>query len=159
VGEGDIVLINTGWHHRYGDNMEYFGHGPGLSEAAARWLVERGVKLVGIDTPTVDHPLATTLARRHRGIGPLIVELPRRYRQRTGRQPVEDFPDWNPAHRTLLRAGIPTIENVGAEVDSVNGRRCAFQAFPWDWPEGDACVVRLVAILDPTGEYRLESGL
>jgi kynurenine formamidase len=158
VGEGDIVLINTGWHHGYADDMEYFGHGPGLSEAAARWLIDRRVKMVGIDTATVDHPLATGLAQRHRSVGPLIVELPRQYRARTGRQPVEDFPDWNPAHRALLRAGIPTIENVGAEVDSVSGMRCAFQAYPWHWPEGDACVVRLVAILDPGGEYRLESG-
>jgi kynurenine formamidase len=158
VGAGDIVLINTGWHRGYADSMEYFGHGPGLSEAAAQWLVDRGVKLVGIDTATIDHPLATSLAQGHRGLGPLITELPRRYHARTGRQPADDFPAWNPAHRLLLRAGIPTIENVGGEVDSVNGKRCAFQAFPWFWPEGDACVVRLVAILDPTGEYRLESG-
>jgi kynurenine formamidase len=157
-GAGDIVVINTGWHHGYGDDMRYFGHGPGLSVAGAEWLVARGVKLVGIDTPTVDHPLATSLAQRHRGIGPLIVELPRRYRERTGRLPADDFPAWMPAHRALLRAGIPTIENVGGEVDDVNGLRCAFQAFPWDWPEGDACVVRLAAILDPSGEYRLESG-
>jgi hypothetical protein len=40
----------------------------------------------------------------------------------------------------------------------VSGRWCTFQAYPWFWPDGDACVVRLVAILDPTGDYRLESG-
>jgi kynurenine formamidase len=158
VGAGDIVIINTGWHHRYSDSIEYFGHGPGLSEAAAGWLVQRGVKLVGIDTATIDHPLATSLAQSYRGLGPLIKELPRRYAARTGRQPAEDHPEWNPAHRALLAAGIPTIENVGADVDAVNGRWCTFQAFPWFWPEGDACVVRLVAILDPTGDYRLESG-
>ena len=158
IGEGDIVVINTGWHHRYSDSIEYFGHGPGLSNAAAGWLVDRGVKLVGIDTATIDHPLATSLAQSYRGLGPLIKELPRRYAARTGRQPAEDHPEWNPAHRTLLAAGIPTIENVGADLDVVSGRWCAFQAFPWFWPEGDACVVRLVAILDPTGDYRLESG-
>jgi kynurenine formamidase len=158
VGTGDIVIINTGWHRRYSDSIEYFGHGPGLSAAAAGWLVDRGVKLVGVDTATVDHPLATSLARGYRGLGPLIKELPRRYAARTGRQPEDDFPEWNPAHRALLAAGIPTIENVGAEVDAVDGRWCTFQAYPWFWPEGDACVVRLVAILDPTGAYRLESG-
>jgi kynurenine formamidase len=158
IGAGDIVIINTGWHHRYADSIEYFGHGPGLSTAAAGWLVDRGVKLVGIDTATIDHPLATSLAQSYRGLGPLIKELPRRYAARTGRQPSEDYPEWNPAHRALLAAGIPTIENVGADLDAVSGRWCTFQAFPWFWPEGDACVVRLVAILDPTGDYRLESG-
>ena len=158
VGAGDIVIINTGWHARYSDNMEYFGHGPGLSEAAGQWLASRGVKLVGIDTATIDHPLATSFAQQHRGVGPFVVELPRRYHARTGRTVTADFPAWNPAHRLLAKAGIPTIENVGGDVASVTGKRCAFHAFPWPWPEADACVIRLVAILDPGGSYRLESG-
>jgi len=40
----------------------------------------------------------------------------------------------------------------------VSGRRCTFQGFPWKWHEGDACVIRLVAIFDPSGNYRIESG-
>jgi len=76
----------------------------------------------------------------------------------TGREAIEDFPEWNPAHKTLLAAGIPTIENVGADLDEVSGKRCTFQGFPWKWHEGDACVIRLVAIFDPSGNYRIESG-
>ena len=38
------------------------------------------------------------------------------------------------------------------------GKRCTFQAYPWNWPEGDACLVRFVAMLDPAGAYRLEAG-
>lgn len=158
VGAGDIVLLNTGWHRRFADDMEYFGHGPGLSPAAAGWLADRGVKLVGVDTASVDHPLATSFAQAHRGLGPHIPELPRRYRARTGREASADFPDWNPAHRLLARAGIPTVENVGGSVAAVTGLRCAFHAYPWPWPEADACVIRLIAILDPSGEYRLERG-
>lgn len=158
VGVGDIVVLNTGWHQKFADDMEYFGHGPGLTEEAAWWLAGRGVKLVGVDTASVDHPLATSLAQAHRGLGPYVPELPRRYRGRTGREVAADFPDWNPAHRLLARAGIPTIENVGGSVAAVTGLRCAFHAYPWPWPEADACVIRLVAILDPSGEYRLERG-
>ena len=158
IEPGDVVIINTGWHRNYTDNMEYFGHAPGLSEAAAAWLVERDVRFVGIDTPNIDHALATTLAQSHRLIGPLIVELPRRYKKRTGREVVEDYPDWQPAHRLLAKAGVPTIENVGADVDAVTGQRCAFHAIPWNWAKADACLVRLVAILDASGTYRIESG-
>src|SRR4029079_2981029 len=71
---------------------------------------------------------------------------------------IKDFPEWNPAHKVLLTAGIPTIENVGGELDAWSGQRCTFQGFPWRWYEGDACVIRLVAILDPKGANRLESG-
>jgi kynurenine formamidase len=152
----DIVLINTGWHRRYADSKEYFGHAPGLSREAAEWLVEKGIKLVGMDTATIDHPLATSLAA-HRN-GPQIKYLIPEYRQATGREAIADFPDWNVAHKTLLAAGIPTIENVGGDLDEVTGRRCTFQGVPWNWREGDACVIRLVAIFDPSGNYRLESG-
>ena len=152
----DIVLINTGWHRKYSDSKEYFGHAPGLSKRAAQWLVEKRVKLVGVDSATVDHPLATSIGP-HRN-GPQIKYLLPEYQQATGRQAIEDFPEWNPAHRALLAAGIPTIENVGGDLDEVTGKRCTFQGFPWRWHEGDACVIRLVAIFDPSGNYRLETG-
>jgi kynurenine formamidase len=40
----------------------------------------------------------------------------------------------------------------------VTGKRVTFAAFPWRWVKGDGCIVRLVAIVDPSGEYRLETG-
>jgi kynurenine formamidase len=158
VQPGDFVVINTGWHAKFADDMDYFVQGPGLSATAAQWLRDKGAKVVAIDTAQVDHPLATSFAQKHRGLGPFVIELPRRYRQRTGREVTADFPDWNPAHRLLAKAGIPTIENVGGDVDAVTGQRAAFHALPWPWPEADACIIRFVAILDTTGDYRLERG-
>ena len=152
----DIVIINTGWHKKYADSQEYFGHGPGLSGEAAAWLAARKVKLVGVDTAAVDHPMATSIGP-HRN-GPQISYVLPRYREKFGRDAIDDFPEWNPAHRALLEKGIPTVENVGGDVDVVTGKRCTFHAYPWEWVEGDACVIRLVAMLDPTGDYRVESG-
>ena len=156
VRSRDIVIVNTGWHAKYADSQEYFGRAPGLDRTAADWLVERGVKLFGIDTASVDHPLATSLAD-HRG-GPLMKYLADEYQKVTGRIPKDDFPDWNPAHRRLLSAGIPTIENVGGSLGQVSGRRCSFHAYPWKWEGGDACIIRLMAITDPSGAYRIEPG-
>jgi kynurenine formamidase len=156
IKAGDIVLINTGWHRKYADSKEYFGYAPGLSKHAAEWLVKKRVKLVGIDTACVDHPLATSLGP-HRN-GPQIKYLLPEYKESTGCEAIKDFPEWNAAHRTLLEAGIPTIENVGGDLDALGGKRCTFQGFPWKWHEGDACVIRLVAMLDPKGACRLERG-
>lgn len=152
----DIVVIVTGWHRKYSDSIEYFGRAPGLAPAAAKWLVERRVNLVAVDTPQIDHPLATSLGL-HRN-GPQMKRIPKEYESDTGRNAREDFPDWNPAHRILLEAGVPTVENVGADVDELLGKRCTFHAYPWNWSEGDACPIRMVAILDPGGNYRLGAG-
>ncbi len=156
IKKGDVVLINTGWHQRYADSKEYFGYAPGLSKRAAAWLVKKGVKLVGVDTACVDHPLATSLGP-HRN-GPQIKYLIPEYKEATGREAIRDFPEWNAAHRILLAGGIPTIENVGGDLNDLNGQRCTFQGFPWKWREGDACVIRLVAMLDRKARVRFERG-
>ncbi len=153
IREGDIVILNLGWHDKYADSREYFGEAPGLSVEAAEWLVDKNVKMVGVDTPNIDHPLATLLGCHRKG--PHIRRLPKYYQDETGKDPKVEFPDFAPAHKTLLRAGIPTIENVGGALDAITGQRATFHAMPWRWIEGDACVVRLVALQDPTQSYRI----
>jgi kynurenine formamidase len=144
INPGDIVLINTGWHRRWSDSYAYFGEAPGLAPSAARFLIERKVKLVGVDLPAIDHPLATSMGmHRH---GPLDKRVVDNFRRETGKDPKQAFPDWNPAHRMLLAAGIPTIEEIGGEIGALSGRRATICAFPWHWPGGDASIVRLIAI-------------
>ena len=69
IQKNDIVMINTGSHHNYGDNPDYFAYSPGLYKEAAEWIVERGVKLVGIDVQALDHPLGTFLGPHGPGPG------------------------------------------------------------------------------------------
>ena len=82
----------------------------------------------------------------------------REYEEETGRRVLDDFPHWEPCHRAILSRGICGIENVGGEIDRVTGMRVTFAAFPWRWKEGDGCIVRLVAIVDRSGSYRIETG-
>ena len=35
---------------------------------------------------------------------------------------------------------------------------CTFAFFPWNWDRGDGCIIRLVAMIDKAGAYRIESG-
>ena len=156
IRKNDIVMINTGSHHHWGDNPDYFAYSPGLYKGAAEWLVEREVKLVGVDVQALDHPLGTFLGPH--GPGPAQPHLNDEYRAQTGRDIIEDFPYWEPAHKILMTNGIPGIENIGGDLDKITGKRCTFQGFPWKWHEGDACVIRLTAIFDPSGAYRLEPG-
>jgi kynurenine formamidase len=156
VQQGDVVVIVTGWHHKYADGLEYFGASPGLSKDAADWLVKKGCRMVAVDTPQIDHPLATSLGP-HRG-GPLMNRLVKAYQDATGLDPKNEHPEWNVAHKTLLAAGIPTIEQVGGDVDELAGKRATFAATPWKFEYGDACPVRFVAMIDPTGTCRIDAG-
>jgi kynurenine formamidase len=156
VREDDIVLINTGWHKRYSDSKEYFGYAPGLSKAAAEWLVAKKVKLLGVDSGTVDHPLATSIGPQRNG--PQIKYLLPEYKAATGRNIIDDFPHWEPAHKIMMTNGIPGIENIGGDIDKITGKRCTFFAFPWRWPDGEGCALRVVAAIDPTQSFRFETG-
>jgi kynurenine formamidase len=80
------------------------------------------------------------------------------YRAETGREVSEDFPDWEPAHKVMLSAGIPGIENIGGDLDAVTGKRCTFMAFPWRFPQGDGCPIRVVAVIDPDQTFRIPTG-
>jgi kynurenine formamidase len=156
IQPGDIVIVNTGWHRYYGDNRKYFVESPGTYKEAGIWLKERGVKGFGIDCQALDHPLGTAIGPQPNG--PLIPGVLEAYKEHTGREAADDFPEWEPCHRQLLGNGIVGFENVGGQIDEVTGKRVTFAAFPWRWTKGDGCIVRLVAILDPTGEYRIETG-
>ena len=156
IQKNDIVMINTGSHKNYGDNPDYFAYSPGLYKEAAEWIVERGVKLVGIDVQALDHPLGTFLGPH--GPGPAQPHLDDEYFAETGRHIIDDFPHWEPAHKIMMTNGIPGIENIGGEIDKITGKRCTFFAFPWRWPDGEGCALRVVAVLDPTQSFRFETG-
>lgn len=53
IGSGDVVLFYTGWAARYQD-PKYFEDYPPLGEALAKYLVERKVKMIGVDICSPD---------------------------------------------------------------------------------------------------------
>ena len=67
----DIVLLRTGADERIG-SKEYFAQ-PGLGRDGTLWLVEQGVKIIGIDAYTLDRPFANMVADfRRTGDGRVI---------------------------------------------------------------------------------------
>src|SRR5437773_12200182 len=72
IAAGAIVLFRTGWGSRWPNRARYLGttktgqaavhelHFPGIHPDAARWLVQRRVRAVGIDTPSIDRGQSTT---------------------------------------------------------------------------------------------------
>jgi kynurenine formamidase len=56
----DIVLLHTGADKRIG-TADYFAQ-PGLGRDGTLWLVEQGVRVIGIDAYTIDRPFASMVA-------------------------------------------------------------------------------------------------
>jgi len=118
VRKGDIVIINTGWHHKW-EEPEYASKFPGIVKSGADWLVKNGVRMVGVDWICVDHPSQTDMGDN----------------------------SWA-SHKILLSNNIPIIENIGGEVDKVTGQRCTIIALPVKVMDGDGFPIRVVAILE-----------
>jgi kynurenine formamidase len=67
----DIVLLQTGADARLG-SKDYFAQ-PGLGREGVLWLVEQGVRVIGIDAYTLDRPFADMVADyRRTGDGQFI---------------------------------------------------------------------------------------
>jgi kynurenine formamidase len=113
---GDMVFLSTGCGDHYGTEL-YFKH-PYISEALARWLVERQVSIVGVDFLSADMPYAMR---------------PPGYTA--------------PAHKVLLGNEVLIIENL-ANLGAVAGRRVRVCALPINVKGGDGALARVVAMED-----------
>jgi kynurenine formamidase len=113
VNAGDILMLYTGWDDKF-DSPDYNLH-PYLSVDAAQWMVDKRIKMFGIDCITVDLP--TPL--RPKGF---------------------DFP----VHRMLLGNGVLIAENV-TNLGSILGRTSRILALPLRVKGSDAGHARIVA--------------
>lgn len=159
IEKDDIVIIHTGWHRYWGDSQQYFLYSPGLGREAGEWLVNKGVKAVGVDQQALDHPLHTAIGPH--GPGPLRRDVCAEYEKETGIPVSEAFPEWEPCHNLLMKNGIMGWENVGGDIEMVLGKRVTISGFPIRWYKGDGSIVRLVAMIDeddlnkvPPREYK-----
>ncbi|MPZ54825.1 MAG: cyclase family protein [Acidimicrobiia bacterium] len=56
VVDGDMCFFYTATYDRHRGTPEYLSEFAGLGESAAEWIVDRGIKIFGVDSPTPDNP-------------------------------------------------------------------------------------------------------
>jgi kynurenine formamidase len=119
VKERDIVLIHTG-AGAYNHEERYKTDHPGMSAEATRWLIARGVRLMGIDAITFDPPVWAMFEKK------LFWE----------------------AHRVMWDEEYWHLENL-MNLEQI-GRPFGFQlcVLPVKWVGTTAAPVRAVAVID-----------
>jgi kynurenine formamidase len=60
IRPGDIVLFHTGAYGRLHGTADYLSQYPGIGESGSAWIVERGIKTFGVDSPSPDNPASRT---------------------------------------------------------------------------------------------------
>ena len=119
VKERDIVLIHTG-AGAYNHEERYKTDHPGMSAEATRWLIARGVRMMGIDAITFDPPVWAMFEKK------LFWE----------------------AHRVMWDEEYWHLENL-MNLEQI-GRPFGFQlcVLPVKWTGTTAAPVRAVAVID-----------
>jgi kynurenine formamidase len=119
VKPGDIVLIHTG-AGAYQHEERYLTDHCGMTAEATNWLIDQGVKVMGIDAITFDPPVWAMFERKQ---------------------------FWE-AHRVMVEREYYHLENL-TNLDKI-GRSHGFKlaAFPIKWTGTTAAPVRAVAIVE-----------
>lgn len=126
VEHGDVVLVRSGWGRLWSDAAAFVGLEtgvPGPTEAAADWLVERGVRATGSDT------IAYEQITREVGHGLL------------------------PVHRELLvEHGVPIIEILDLEgIGAAGVHEFCLVLAPLNVVGGTGAPIRPLAVVDAPG--------
>ncbi len=115
----DIVLVKTG-ASRYNKELRYLTDHCGMTGESTEWLLDQGIKMVGIDAPTWDRPVKSMFETKQ---------------------------FW-PGHLVMLEREYYHLENL-ANLDAIP-RPFGFKVsvLPIKWKGTTAAPVRAVAILD-----------
>jgi len=148
VKPGDILFIHTGYHRyfTYGsmpDEERYFCKHPGPARSFADWCLEMKIRLLGIDTSSMDHPMNTVIRR-------LRPDLALEAERCLGDQLDDIFPpsDFQCMHTLLFPHDLVHVENIGSDIALLLNRRVTIGVFPWRFRGGEAAMCRVVAFLD-----------
>jgi arylformamidase len=114
------LVLRFDWSDRWGSTDFYRGHSY-LSEAAAEWLVERGLRLLGMDTPMPDNPAH-------------------------GRGTERD----SPVHKILLGNGVVLVEYL-CNLRSLTEQDVELIVLPLKVLDGDGAPARCVAVETKSG--------
>jgi len=167
VKEGDILIINTGYH-KYGwdqpdifndeaqggvENKEfgYYLRHPGPSPEFFQWALDLKLKLIGVDCGCAEHPMNTNLRYMH---AREFEKAEAKLKETHGKTWDEMFPSdeyHKFSHITMPKAGLLLAESLGGQIDELSNQRAWIMVQPIPYMEVESAWSRVVALQAPDG--------
>ena len=167
VKEGDILIINTGYH-KYGwdqpdipnpeaqggiENKEfgYYLRHPGPSPEFFQWALDLKLKLIGVDCGCVEHPMNTNLRYMHTRE---FEKAEAKLKETQGKNWDEMYPpEWyhKLTHIIMPKSGLLLAESLGGEINQLKNQRVWVMIFPIPFMEVESSWSRAVALQAPDG--------
>ena len=160
VRKGDLLMLNTGWA-RFGqfgeepDEERYVHVHPGPHADMIPWLLEKEIKIWGVDAVSTDHPMNLPIGRfLGKGMHGHCDRVRAKCVEKFGGEHEVDrlFPegDYQIAHNALFPSNCMHVENMGGELNApeLQDQRLTIGIFPWKFKGGEAAFCRAVAWLD-----------
>ncbi|MFP4498612.1 MAG: cyclase family protein, partial [Vulcanimicrobiota bacterium] len=154
VKQGDILIINTGYHH-YGwdqphcDEVRYFVKHPGPSPDFHEWALDKKIKWIGMDCGSADHPMNTIIRDWH---PKAFQQAEAKIKEKYGKTWDELFPPekyYQIMHLELFPKKLVHAENLGGEIDKVLNKRVWINLYPLKGIEFESSQCRITALIPP----------
>jgi arylformamidase len=166
IDRGDILVIHTGYHRFYNEDWSkdapcpvrgvveesawepdlprcFLKH-PGPQGEFVEWILDRGIRWIGVDCIAADHPFNTNVRKARPDLVPEVEAA-------IGMSMDEAFPwpeDYQCMHVKLFPHGVFHAENVGGQIDEVLDQRIWLGCFPFRFSGGEAAFARIVAFVE-----------
>ncbi len=150
VQEGDILLIKTGyskygWNSPDSDEFRYMIRHPGPSPEFSDWCLKKNIKWLGVDCVAMEHPMNTIQRIFH---PKTFEEANQKLIDKYGKDWDEMYPldkYYQDMHLNLFPHGIVHAENLGNELEKLEGGRYFIGCFLQKGMELASCWGRFVA--------------
>ena len=167
VKEGDILIVNTGYHRYAWDQPDEFNENaqggveskefkflvrhPGPSPDFFQWAIDMKLKIVAVDCGAAEHPMNTSIRYMHQAE---FAKAEAKLQETHGKSWDEMFPPedyYELMHITLPKAQMLLAESLGGDINQLNNQRAWIIIGPLPFMEVESAWSRVVAMQAPDG--------
>lgn len=167
VKEGDILIINTGYHRYTYDQPDcknetcqggienkefsYLIRHPGPAPGFFEWALKKKLKVIAVDCGSAEHPMNTNIRYMHdREFKKAEAKLKETHGKTWDEMfPVEEY--YKLTHDTMPKAGLLLAESLGGQLNELNNQRAWIIIGALPFCEVESAWSRVAALKAPEG--------